>query len=84
MGVVEEPVDRWSGQGLGHDGVEASPVEVAGDGGAALFVGGVDSAIEGFGAVLSDGQGADAIDNDEVGTINSGDDFLYRSVDLRS
>jgi len=46
--VVEESVDGRRGQCLGHDGVEAGQVKIAGHGETALFVGGVDHAVEGF------------------------------------
>ena len=63
--MEEQPVHAASGQGLGHDGVEAGWVDVAGYGQAALLIGGVDHSIEGLGGVLAAGQHAYVIDHDQ-------------------
>src|SRR5262249_43659409 len=57
------------GRGLGLVGSKpggGGGVEVAGDGHAALLVGGVDHPVEGLGGVLTAGQHADVIDHDEL------------------
>ena len=53
VGVVQEPVDGGTGEGFGHDLVEAAGVEVGAEGDAAFFVGGVDEAVEAFGAQMA-------------------------------
>src|SRR5690625_5103559 len=81
MGVVQEAVDGRGREVLGHDGVEPGGVDVAGDGQAAAFVGGIDQAVEGFGGCLPAGQHADVVDDDEVGSGDAGDDLADRAVD---
>ena len=46
VGVVEEPVNGGTGEGLGHDLVEPAGVEVGADGDAAFLVGGADQVKE--------------------------------------
>jgi hypothetical protein len=69
-------------RGLGHDGVEAGWVDVAGDRDGASLVCGVDQSVERFGGVLACGQHADVVDDGEVHTAYPGDRAGHGAVDL--
>ena len=76
---MEESVNGSGGKSFGHDGVETGRMKIAGDCDAALFVGGVNQAVERLGGVLARGQNADVVDDDQVGTTDAGDDLLNGS-----
>ena len=61
VGVVEGAIDSGRGKALGHDRVEASRVQVGGDGQAALLVGGVEYAVESLGGFLASRPQADVV-----------------------
>ena len=48
-------------------------MEIAGDRDAAFFVGGVNETVEALGGVGADGQQADVVNDDKVGTQDPGD-----------
>src|SRR5690348_15382570 len=82
MGVVKDAIDSGCGQALGHDRVEASRVEVGGDGQAALLIGCVDHAVEGFSGLLTSRQQADVVNRDQVGPADASHHLADRGVDL--
>jgi hypothetical protein len=61
------------GEGFPHVRVERIPVDVAGPGQAAPFVGGVGDPAERFGGVGAGGEHADVIDDDQVPAADPGD-----------
>ena len=48
MRMVQQPVDRGSGEGLRHELVEAGRVQVGGHRDGTLLVGGVDETVKAF------------------------------------
>ena len=62
VGVVQEPVDRGRGEGLGHQLVEGRRVEVGGQRDRAFLVRGIDQAVEALGGVGGNGQQPDVVE----------------------
>ena len=75
MGVVQQPVDGRSGQGLGHELVEPGGVKVRGDRHRAFLVGGVDQPVEAFGGVGRHRQQADIVNDNQLGAEDFADRF---------
>nr|WP_285584618.1 hypothetical protein [Actinoallomurus iriomotensis] len=80
--VVQQPIDRGGGQGLGHDGVEPAGVGVGGYRQCAAFVGGIDDAVERLGLDRFAGKHADVVDHDQVRSADAGDGAGHALVDL--
>jgi len=73
VGMMEEPVDGRGGEGLGHQLIEGSGMEVGGERDGAFLVGGIDQSVQALGGVGSHREQADVVDDDQVRSKDPGD-----------